>query len=306
VKLALAVVVGFLAGEVETRWMFAEGQTFSNHSGPLVRRFERDFRLNADGSRGPALEGGKRPGTFLVVVQGDSITWGQGVRHEADLYTSRLLERLRRDDPAVTMAVLARPGREIDGHLAELRRRGAELQPDLLIYQWFVNDMELDKSGRPSLAPPWHELFFHEPLSQYSYFWYFVDDRLGSLWSNSGPAYRAYVERQFSEGADGWSQFAAAFEQWAAEATRLSPRVLVVLYPYDAPHFALASIHERVRGLASRVGAASLDLIEAVPALSTDGLAASPYDPHPGPEAHGLMAEAIHDRVVALWGPAHL
>jgi lysophospholipase L1-like esterase len=302
-KLAVAAVVGFAAGEAGLRLLYSEGETFSSHGGPLVRRFERDFRLNShDGSRGPELTGSKEPGAVHVVVQGDSITWGQGVRDERELYTSRLLERLRQDNPAVAMAVLAYPGREIDGHLAELHRRGPELQPDLIIYQWFVNDMELDKSGRPSRELPWHKLFFHEPFQQYSYFWFFVDNRLGPLWPRRGPSYRDYIQERFAGDGGAWARFADVFDRWAVEATRLSPRVLVVLYPFDAPQFGHAAIHRRVEAQAARAGLASLDLIATVPELAAaGGLAASPFDPHPGPEGHRLIAEAIHARIGELW-----
>ena len=53
-KMILAVVVFFLIGEAIVRVMFSSGASFGNHSGPIVRRFERGFRYNGYGrSRGP-------------------------------------------------------------------------------------------------------------------------------------------------------------------------------------------------------------------------------------------------------------
>jgi hypothetical protein len=44
------------------------------------------------------------------------------------------------------MAVLARPGREIDEHVQQLKKWGHELQPDVIIYQWYINDDEAPRS----------------------------------------------------------------------------------------------------------------------------------------------------------------
>jgi hypothetical protein len=99
-KLALGVgvfgVIFFLAGELCLRLVFWEGESFSAHNGPIVKRFERDFRLNRfDGpSRGPEPSGPKHPRGVRILIQGDSITWGQGVRNEEQLFSNRLLTRL--------------------------------------------------------------------------------------------------------------------------------------------------------------------------------------------------------------------
>lgn len=154
-KLALGVgvfaTVFFLAGELMLRLVFLEGESFGSHGGPLVKRFERDFRFNRfDGpSRGPEPSGPKHSHGTRILIQGDSITWGQGVRNEQQLFTSRLLARLRETNVSVDMAVLARPGREIDGHLQQLKKWGRKLWPDVIIYQWYINDIELEKEHRP-------------------------------------------------------------------------------------------------------------------------------------------------------------
>ena len=78
----IALLATFAAGELTLRWIYADGMSFSSHFGPLERRFERDFRFNRfDGpSRGPEVVGPKTAGERRVLCQGDSITWGQGVK----------------------------------------------------------------------------------------------------------------------------------------------------------------------------------------------------------------------------------
>jgi lysophospholipase L1-like esterase len=65
-----------------------------------VRRFERDFKFNGFGhSRGPAVSGREKEGTVRLLVQGDSITWGQGIREEQKVYPALLLKMLQKQNP---------------------------------------------------------------------------------------------------------------------------------------------------------------------------------------------------------------
>lgn len=168
-KLALGAgvfcAIFFLVGELFLRIVFWDGKSFSAHRGPIVQRLERDFKFNRfDGpSRGPEPSGPKHPNGTRILIQGDSITWGQGVRNEEQLFSSRLLTRLRETNLPVDMAVLARPGREIDEHLQQLKKWGHELQPDVIIYQWYINDMELEKKHRPRTNRFWRHPHFCIP-----------------------------------------------------------------------------------------------------------------------------------------------
>ena len=104
----------FIIGEGFLRWVFRDGMSFGNHVGPIVERFERDFKVNRfDGpSRGPEIWGDKPPSQVRILFQGDSVTWGQGLKDEDDLYTSRLLAHLKSENPQIEGAVLAKPGRD--------------------------------------------------------------------------------------------------------------------------------------------------------------------------------------------------
>jgi len=105
------------------------------------------------------------------------------VRDERDLYSTPLLGLLREVNPGLDIAVLARGGPEIDGHLEQLRKYGAEVQPDITIYQWCVNDMEFAGPLESSHGPYrlWRKLFLNEVLGQLSYLWYLSDFALNRL-----------------------------------------------------------------------------------------------------------------------------
>lgn len=303
-KLCIPILVAFLGGELFLRAIFWNGMSFGHHHGPMVRRFERGFRFNRfDGpSRGPDTIGRSSRDAVRLLVQGDSITWGQGVQDERLLYTARLLDRVRQNCPETEMAVLASAGREIDVHLEQLRTWGGEIDPDVIIYQWYYNDLEIDKSQRPGKrdAPPWRRLFFHYLFAEYSYLWFFVDDRLALIWPSGSESFADCFTRTYGDGTPGWLEFERLFRAWAEEALRLTPRVIVALYPpnpgFEEP---FAMIYLQMTELARDVGVEVIDLGAAFSAVTADlsTLDATPFDAHPGAEAHRIMADALYDHL---------
>lgn len=306
-KLGFSLAVMFVTGEVFLRIVYWDGLSFRHHHGPMVERFERDFSENRyDGpSRGPEVTGLKSGDGLRVLIQGDSITWGQGVKDETVLYSARLLAQLRQVNPEIEMAVLATPGRDIDGHIEQLEKWGAALQPDVIIYQWHVNDIELDKSGRPGKAPPfWQGFFFHEPLERHSFLWFFLNDRLTEFWpAGDQIGYSEYLVQDYARDTEGWHAYERLFLDWSEMATTLTPRVLVVLYPDNPRAFALQEIHDQMRDLIAQAGVDGLDLITVIPEFQDESfdLYAGPFDGHPSADMHGRMADVLFERMTALW-----
>jgi lysophospholipase L1-like esterase len=305
-RIVAVLAISLLSGEIALRLFFSDGMSFGGHGGPLVRQFEREFVFNRyDGpSRGPEVEGPKAAGWKRILIQGDSITWGQGVKRESQIYSHQLLERLRRHNPRIEVAALASGGREIDGHLTHLRKWGPQIDPDVIIYQWFVNDIELDKAGRPRANLPWRNLFVHPILAAGSAFWFFLDHSLTQLWPTD-RTYEEYIDTDFAPGTAKWSEFEGVFTLWATEARRLTPRVLVALYPRVNPpaEMLYADVHERVRALCAAQDLQSIELIEAFRELEGDydPLWASPFDAHPSALAHALIAKALDERLRSTW-----
>jgi lysophospholipase L1-like esterase len=310
-KLALGagvfLAIFFLVGELFLRVVYWEGESFSAHRGPMVQRLERDFKFNRfDGpSRGPEPFGPKHPEGTRILIQGDSITWGQGVRYEEQLFSSRLLTRLREIDRHVDMAVLARPGREIDEHLQQLKKWGHELQPDVIIYQWYINDIELDKKQRPRTGRIWrHPYFLYAMLAKSSYLFFFLDFSLDTVLPSSILSYESHLSSQFKEGSDGWQLFVQYFSDWAMSAKELTPHVVVALYPHMSLQQGVApsmlpevvDIQTRVLTLCRANNLLCVDLSTSLTKFEDSGsIKVSPFDDHPSPEVHGVIAEALYE-----------
>ena len=301
----VTIIVTFGMAELFLRVTYSDGLSFSAHRGPFVARFERDFQFNRyDGpSRGPEVTGPKDEHSVRVLVQGNSITWGQGVKDENLLYPSRLGERLRSNALGFEVAVLARPGREIDGHLEQLGKWGKEIDPDVIIYQWYINDLELDKSRRPVRGGMWRRLVFPGFVTNHSYLWFLLDYRIARLLNNE--PYEDHMRERFPKGSEGWNIFVEQFRGWAAEAKRLTPNVLVAFYPYllSPPEVPLLEFNAWMEELCEQEGIAVIDLLESLDAFRDDytKIYASPFDAHPNAAAHAQIADALYDRLRELW-----
>ncbi len=287
--------------------MFWEGESFSAHRGPIVQRLERNLTFNRfDGpSRGPEPSRPKHRNGARILIQGDSIAWGQGVRDEAQLFSSRLLTRLRETNLPVDMAVLARPGREIDEHLQQLKKWGHELQPDVIIYQWYINDMELDKTHRPKTYRLWRQPYLLYPILQKSsYFFFFLDFSLDTLLPSPVLSYENYLSSHFKEGSEGWQLFEQHFSDWAMSAKELTPRVVVALYPHLSLQQGVTplmrpeimDIHTRALALCRANNLVCVDLWTALVKFDdSSSIKVSPFDDHPSAEAHRVIAEALYE-----------
>jgi len=304
--------VFFLAGELVLRLVFLEGESFGSHGGPIVKRFERDFRFNRfDGpSRGPEPSGPKSTNRTRLLIQGDSITWGQAVRNEQQLFSSLLLAKLGESGMRFDMAVLARPGREIDGHLQQLKKWGKELEPDAIIYQWYINDIELEKDHRPRRQKPWHRLFFHATLARNSYLWWFLDDSVERLLPPPSQSYESYISSHFEEGSADWLAFEQQFSEWTMLAKELTPKVIVALYPHmlmtpgEPPIVSseITSIHARMMTLCVENNLVCIDLSKwFIQFDDSQTIKATAFDGHPSAEAHRAIAEALYETLRVSW-----
>ena len=110
--------------------------------------------VSADGFRGTALPRPRTPGVPRVAVLGDSVTFGPSVRHN-ETYTAQLGrmlgERLGKTVETINAAV---PGYDIVQVAAMYERRVRAFAPDLVIYGFFSNDLEAQRSLVVGDDPP--------------------------------------------------------------------------------------------------------------------------------------------------------
>jgi lysophospholipase L1-like esterase len=112
-----------------------------NAQARLAGALDVRYAINADGFRGPRVARPKPPGTFRIVVLGDSVAFGYGVA-EPDAFP-RVLERALapRATRPIEVANLSVSGYNPYTEAALFADVGASYEPDLVLVQFCVNDL---------------------------------------------------------------------------------------------------------------------------------------------------------------------
>lgn len=204
------------------------------------------------GRRGRLDESPKKPGLPRLMILGDSITFGQGLPDDADPWPERLARRFEREQKPVEMAVYAWPGRDIDSHEQQFAASSHHVQPDVFIYQWFVNDIESARR-RPDNRRWWQRTAADAWLGRHSYLFFLLDTRLNRLLPPADRSYLRYLLDDYAPGTLEWDAFERTFHSLAARVDAAVPgQKLLVLYPV-LPFWGsnpLQPIHDRMRALA--------------------------------------------------------
>jgi lysophospholipase L1-like esterase len=222
----MAAAIFLATGEIALRVIYRDAgkQTLG---GPGGRSFEH---LTMRGDQRGRLDTGSKGAKPRIMIVGDSITWGQGVREWQDTWPEQLARALESGDTPYEMAVFAMPGRDIPDHAAQVERWIAQVAPDVFIYQWYVNDIEVEPR-RPSNTRSWQQWPGHEWLRKSSYLYYFLDNRLTTYLPPPDRSYVDYILQDYAPESIEWSEFERYFHTLAMQAKQFAPRRLLVLYP---------------------------------------------------------------------------
>ena len=177
----------FASGEIALRIVYHDaGKETLN--GPGKYRFEH--LTTRDDLRGRMDIGPKTRGIPRFMVLGDSITWGAGIHDWRNTWPELVAHALEQAEGQVQMAVFALSGRDIEAHVNEVELSLDRVDPDVFIYQWYVNDVEVN-SHRPAERRWWRQWPRHQWLRSWSYLYFFLDNRLATYLP---PAGRSYVD----------------------------------------------------------------------------------------------------------------
>lgn len=252
VGLALALAVG-----EAVMYLLYHDSPATGHRSPNMKRLmgvRNPHHRPMFSSRGPASQGPKPSGVKRVLVQGDSVASGSQP-HWKDAIPNRLLTLLNQREPGRwQMDVMAWAGREMIHHHHSLVQAGGVTDPDVIVYVWYVNDLEMYKKRRPqSRSTVWRTAPFHAFLRKSSYLYRFLDVRLGDLLPRFAPTYLEYLAKQYQTGTYEWLTFELLFQMWLDKARRLAPEVVVFLYPslpqrgWQGKAYPLAHLHQQIK-----------------------------------------------------------
>jgi lysophospholipase L1-like esterase len=251
----------------------------------------------------------KPEGTKRVVVLGDSLTFGDGVR-APETYPAQLQNLLRtRQDGAFQVINLGIMGINTDHEALILLRENPyfgrpamDFEPDLLVLTFCVNDLELmaDPKPRPEtkLLPGALEQYLRSHYKLYQ----FVHKRANQLLASLGvqPSYIEYLQQLYRSDTQEWQDLISYIDLIATATQEHSIPLLLVIFPslntLDASHPFL-DLYASIREQGEQRGIEVLDLFPYFQGQDAAKLRVSLMNGHPNAEAYSIAAEAIYTTI---------
>lgn len=245
-----------------------------------------EYRINNLGFRGEDITVEKPPATRRILCLGDSFTFGEGVREE-DAWPQRLGRLLGPGNQVVNAGV---QGHDFDSEAVLLLVHGRQLQPDVVVIGFFMNDaMPLAETvAHHQPAPVDHA---RSALGRVSALWGMLEQRQAA--ASRTARYLGDLRASFRT--ERWRDSRGRMAKLRVLADRDGFGLVAVIFPllHDLRDYALAREHEEVRSAFAVAGIESVDMLDVFRGYDAEDLWVHPVDPHPNEVAHGLAAERV-------------
>jgi hypothetical protein len=299
-----------VAAEYAVRWFFRDLTTTSPIESYFGLRWkQRHLQRNQWGYREREFDFEKPEGVYRIAVIGDSFAVAMGLPVE-QRFTNRIERSLNRDGGRFEVLQFANPGAETHHQLKTLTKVVLEAQPDFVLLQWYVNDFEPTKFGRP--RPPGNLVpaeGLHERLFRSSALYILLNHAWRSLQLSLGTVvrYEDYMRERFGD-PEGFASRTALgiLESFIAKCQKVGVPVGIALFPRLTERLAdypLAFLHERVIAICDAREIPCLDLAPtfAPYAERIHEIWLNRFDRHPGALGHRLAADRILEEFRPYW-----
>jgi len=311
--LTVSLGISLVIAEYAARFAFSDITTTVDNGSYFARKWHREHPavLNQYGFRDREFSREKPAGVYRIAVIGDSLTYGQGIE-AADRLSNMLEHRLNESSAGFEVVNFGRPGAETVDEVEILKQHVVGLNPDFVLLQWFVNDVEgHDKAAEQKPYRLLPSKFLAGYLQKHSALYYLLNARWSALQGSLGlvESHNDYIVNRFRDPDSPASLAgAAALEDFFNLAEAHSIPVGVVMFPRllevngSKDNYPFGFLIEHTADICARNQVPCLDLR---PVLATvqpaKKLWANRLDPHPGRLANELASEAVFNRFKDTW-----
>jgi len=308
VTLGLTLVVG----ELIARAVFSDITTTADNGSYFALRWkEANVRLNRYGYREREFTTGKAPGAYRIAFIGDSYTFGQGIA-ESERVSNLLESRLRQEASNVEVLNFGNAGNNTADELVVLRQVIAELDPNFVVLQWFVNDVDYKApaaEGVPAVPPPSLSRVtrVRRWMRNTSVLYFLAGEVAHRIEERLQGTYETDVSSRITDAASiEWKAHEEALTTFIRACRDRNIGVAVFLVPSAVPTghspYPLSFLHERVVEVCRREGALCTDLLPVFkPYMDDDtryrSLWVNRFDPHMSAMANRLAMERLEELV---------
>jgi lysophospholipase L1-like esterase len=257
-----------------------------------------DFRTNSRGLRDRELAYDREPGTFRILMLGDSITVGWGVRAEATF--SKRIEAMYREGGIAAEVINAGVGnyntvQEVEYFLTE----GHRYRPDLVVLNFYPNDAE----PVPVSRPPSTLLRVCRSCVLIAG----AVDTLSRKYAGERDWASYYLSLYGDGTARGWLDARESIRKLAGYCKANDIRLLIVNLPdlHDVRQYRLQRISDLLRAAAAELAVPFVDMLPYLEAYDSPALWVTAPDPHPNALAHAMIAQGLLKAVEELHPRQH-
>lgn len=301
------MVVRFAGGDMDyalEMWRYAHvlkrvtddrAQVFAHRPGASAHLMGVDVRINSEGLRNREVRV-KPVGTRRVLLLGDSLTFGWGVKEEESI-GPQLERALATTDPRQPWEVInsgvGNYNTRLEVHFLE--QQGLRYAPDVVVLNYYINDAEED--------PRYSGTF----LSEHSALWVFLANRLDVLARLAAPSatWEQYYAGLYRPEATGWRGAREALGHFGALCREHQLHCLVAhlpelhrLRPY--PFLAETRLVEQAT---REAGLPFVDLLPVVQERDPASLWVSRQDVHPNGACDALYGAALARAIASTGAP---
>ena len=255
-----------------------------------------DVKINSQGLRDYEYSLEKAPGTYRILMLGDSTTFGWGVRQEDT--ASKFLERkLNAHLPAgynkVEVIDAGVGNYDTVQEVTYYETRGRDFHPDLVVLVFFINDPEpvpIEKKGF---------------LIDRSYLIAFVTNRFDGILRRTGkrPDWKQYYSSLYNDDKPGFQACKEALRSFATSTKSNGAQPLVALLPelhqINGNTYPFAAEHQKIKDVMASVNVPVVELIDGLKDHGPEPtLWVTPLDDHPDAKANDLISDQLQQWVL--------
>jgi lysophospholipase L1-like esterase len=259
-----------------------------------------DVKTNSQGLRDFEYPFEKAPGTYRIMLLGDSTTFGWGVRQE-DTAAKFLERKLNRHLPSgynkVEVINTGVGNYDTVQEVTYYETLGKAFHPDLVVLVFFINDPEpvpVEKKGF---------------LIDRSYLIAFTTNRFDGILRRTGkrPDWKQYYASLYDDDKPGFQACKQALQSLASSTRSNRAQVLVALLPelhqINGDSYPFKAAHQKIDDIAA---AENMPVLELINGLKDHGpeetLFVTPADDHPNAKANDLISDQMEAWVLANAG----
>lgn len=249
-----------------------------------------NIKINSQGWRDFEFNKEKSDNVYRILVLGDSITFGWGVKLE-DTFAKRLERRLNENSAAKKYEVInAGVGNyNTQMELEMLASRGLAYKPDLVILSYYINDAEPTEKI--------HFIFWW--LKKSSYLYAFAWDKLFNLsYRFKGmDNYYDYYQSLYSE--NGKNLTRSYIKQIINLNNNINSNTLVINIPemHNFKDYKFTNVTEFVKNVSEENDAQFIDLLPFFANYTPQDLWVSPADPHTNSLANRIISDILFEKI---------